>query len=89
MKNIFEYIKEASDCIAYVSRSLAGTWTISLVKKGNYVGRTISSYQRLSDQEVESIEGMGIRVFDFQSCAEGNWQNLMDEAERLSRELCY
>jgi hypothetical protein len=65
MKTIFEHIKEDSRPIAYIARSVSGTWTINYKKYDNYTNVTLSSCQKLSDSEVEQIREMGILVFDF------------------------
>lgn len=90
MSKIQQYIKENAGEIAYVTRSASGNWTISLTRKGNYTGRSISSYERLSDEDLRAIEDSGIKVFDFYGIrGVDNFRAALDDMERFAHTLCY
>jgi hypothetical protein len=89
MKTIFEYIADHENEIAYITRSMLGSWCISLKKRDNYTNQTISSYQKLSDADLAKVEALGIFCFDFKNISDADFLPLLHKAENLSKQLCY
>lgn len=85
--DIFDYIKEHDQAIAYITRSYIGSWSISLIKQGNITSRSINSYSQLSDQDLETIKTLGFKTFDFVHCED--FRSLMHTMEQTSKDLCY
>jgi hypothetical protein len=86
MARIFDAINKERSEIAYINRTALGNWVITFVKKGNCVGRSLTSYEQLSDQDLTTIESMGIKTFDFTKDPFGP---KFKEMESLSKQLCY
>lgn len=84
---IFDYIKEHGDQVAYITRSFVGSWSISLKKQGNITSRSINSYSQLTDQDLATLQAMGLKCFDFLHC--DNFRSLLHTMESFSEDLCY
>lgn len=87
MKHIFEYINEAHNDVAYVTRSLYGSWTIALKKDGTFTNRQIMSHQKLTDEDIKELKDRSIPFFDFYNNKETFRESLI-KMRMLNRSLC-
>jgi len=86
MQTIFEYLRSDTRAVSYIARSMSGCWSISYKKYDNYTGVSLSSYQKLSDTDIEALRELGYIVFDFKSL--DTPLNLFKEMEALNEKEC-
>ena len=85
---LYKYLTEETNEIAYITRSCVGSWSISLKKKGNYIMRSIESYEQFPDKDVREVIALGYVVFDFKDIPNDKFRPLLHEMEALSAKLC-
>jgi len=83
MSNIFKYLdlEQNQGRIAYITRSMLGTWSITYYPCDRYAARSISSYEQLLDEDLAKIADRGLKIFDFKSVSD-------DKFTELHREHC-
>lgn len=87
--NILEHIKTDNRPISHIARNMAGSWTIAYKKYDNYTNVSLSSCQKLTDEDIETIRGMGILVFDFLKVSSDNFLPMLHKMEDLAKFNCY
>ena len=68
MAKILDFIKSEKiniPDIKYVTRSALGTWSISLIDQGNTTNRSITSYNKITDSEIQELKSMNVKVKDW------------------------
>ena len=90
---IFKYISLTGDNsqIAFVTRSALSTWSVSYKNQlySSTRNRHISSYEQLSNEDIETIRKLNIEVFDFETVPDADWGKL-SKAHSYAHEIyCY
>lgn len=58
--------------IKYVTRSALGTWSISLIDQGNTTNRSITSYNKITDSEIQELKALNVKVKDWSGFLESD-----------------
>lgn len=68
MTEILDFIKSEkinTQDIKYVTRSALGTWSISLIDQGNTTNRSITSYNKITDSDIQELKSLNVKVKDW------------------------